>query len=227
MIDSYNIYYVFREEITDDDLESIVSFLTEVCSVQRQPDGDVEAFVDELRKPTGYLTLEYGRTTFGFTLGTDDDAAVDLPTIHLWIDETYILPLDDESDEETLHRVDRLYNFLGELYEAFVATGSTPLYVYGLNFAEWDIASDPDHTNFVSAERLLDRQVPGIYWFQIFPPGVVEELGPDRVRSCPAFRLKQLDDGAVLLAGNQGVIVSEIEDYIEDAADHLDAPFEQ
>lgn len=205
MIDSYQVQYVF-ERFDDAIRREIVEYVVETCETLRPSDGDVEAVLDSLSGP-GSVRLRYAGTVFDFWLDEDGQEYMGLPIATVSIGERWILPAEDDSDEAAVARMNEFYTFLDDLYEQFVASGETPLYVYGLNYADYDKANDPEHVNHVSEDRLLAREITGIFWF-------------------PAFRIEQIEDGGVLLAGNEGVLVSEGEDYMEAAADHLDVPFE-
>lgn len=223
MTERYNVNFVFEEGFDRSRTEETVQFLDSTAEILHPEEGDVDTYVDRLDNDGRPILVEYRGTQFRFRIDNDHEL-LDLPVAALSIGEQFVLPRDGESDGEAVERMDAFHAFLGELYGQFVDSGFDPLYVYGLDFAESEFARDPDHVNHVSRERILDREVPGIYWFQIFPPDVVERLGEDRTRTCPAFRLEELSDGAVLLVGYQGVIVPEHDEYRDSAAEHLGIP---
>lgn len=213
MQEDYYVYYVFDDALDTTRLREIVRFIDQECDVLVPQNGDVDEFVDRLLDVGGNIIPEYERTEFSLRVD-DEHPQLRFPTIVLRIGEDSVLPTFDDSDQAAVDRMDEFYTFLGSLYERLVDEGLEPLYVYGLDFPDYDRATDPDHAYYVTSEQILEGEVPGIFWFQIFPPAVVENVGEDRLLSCSAFRLEQLADGAVLLAATQGGLVVDSEDIL-------------
>lgn len=226
MSDSYDVYYVFEDDLEAADVEQLVGFLNTEYDIYWPKGGSVEAYVDELTEGIGFIRVAVGDTGLTLFAPEDVEKPIDLPFVKLKIKEQFITPQEGEADADAVARMNEVYTFFGELYEEFVAVGRPPVYVVGVNFAEHRVIDDPDHVRYVSKEQVLDHEVPGMYWFQILPPAMVENLGEERAQSSPAFRLEELSDGGVLLAGTPGVLVSDRENYIEEAAEHLGVPCE-
>lgn len=221
MIDSYNAQYVFQDTFDSGDLRAVVNYLSKRCELLRPSDGVTDEYVAELDSKLGSVRLRYEGTVFDFRLGKEPELLEGLPLAIVSVPERWILTSEDDSESAAIDRMNAFYDFLGEIYEQFLDLGREPLYVFGTDFAEYEDVTDPEHSDFVSRDRILDREVPGVYWFQIYPPEHVEAIGRERLQSCPAYRLEELSDGAILLAGTQGVHVSNQEEYRITAAEHL------
>lgn len=225
MADRYYVYYVFEDDPDEEAVGEVVRFLQDSSDILWPQDGDHEAYVDAAITDGEFLLPKHAGTEFRFSVG--DREHLGLPTATISIDEQFVLPRDGESDTAAIDRLNALYGLFEELYEAFCDAGFEPAYVFGTNFAERGAVTDSATEPYVTSERIQNDGVPGVFWFQIFPPGMVETLGEERVGSTPAFRREVLADGAVLLATSQGVIVSEPENYLEEAADHLGLEYVQ
>jgi len=70
-------------------------------------------------------------------------------------------------------------------------------YTYG--FASYEAPPLSDSQYHLTYEEIEDGSVDTLYWLNIFPPSIVEQFGHERVTSAPAFEIRKMDSGAVLL----------------------------
>jgi len=214
MSDRYEIYFAFESPWSSDDLGRLVQRLSDhdrlTHPVEDQPAADsdqtprsdpVDQYVSELLSESRYVGISLDAPGLACSLiYTDAETGpLDLPQLNLSVQDHHFFRQDGEDDQAAVERIDALYTFLADFYERLVDLGRTPLYVYGLEPIEYEKATDPEHVNGITAERLRSGEIPGIYWCQIFPPRFVNQFDADELCSIPAFRSEQLSDGAVLL----------------------------
>lgn len=224
MSDEYHVFYIFNEGIGDGQLDEFFRRFDDKWEIIWPQDGDINTYVDALTSTNESVVAKEFETEIGLLI---DDELIGLPYISISIGERWIMPLNEESDSDAIKRMNNLYGLFGEMYETFIDVGLEPVYVFGTNFVERGPATNPEHAAHVSREKILNNEIPGIYWFQILPPAMVEGLGENRVRSTPAFRNEELSNGASLLATSQGVLTGAVENHVDDAAEHLGLPYVQ
>jgi hypothetical protein len=108
--------------------------------------------------------------------------------IGFWLE--IILPLSFFEDPRNAEERSRAFVSLASA----LAKACNPVYGYAHSRADTLLGTDP-HTR----DPFAPFQVYEMYWLNIYGPPMVEQLGRDRVRSTPSFRLEELPDGGVLL----------------------------
>lgn len=197
MSDRYQVSLAFEGELSSDLRADLFAWLKDRC--QRvdgsSPMRNVEVSLDGPGLSCGIQYDATGRT------------ATSLPQLTCTVGDHHFFPREGESDREAVDRIDTLYTFVREIYEACVERDATPLYVYGVSPVEFDRATDPDHPNGITGERLLSAELPGIWWCQVLPPRMARRYCPDDLQSIPAFRVERVSDGGVLLVVYHAVTV--------------------
>ncbi|QLH80478.1 hypothetical protein [Halosimplex pelagicum] len=214
MSDRYEIYFAFESPWSSSDLQGLVERLsgreqlthpvdsqTTTESDQTPHSDPTDRYVSELASDSGYIGISLGAPGLACSLIYTDseNGPLDLPQLNISVQDHHFFPQEGETDQDAIERIDTLYTFLADLYEVLVALDRAPVYVYGLQPIEYDKATNPDHVNGITAEQLRSGEILGIYWCQIFPPRLVEQLGAEQLLSVPAFRSEQLSDGGILL----------------------------
>lgn len=100
---------------------------------------------------------------------SDRDTDFDGPTAEEWVEQVLDLAI------EARQRTDALYSF------GFPKVGAMP----------------PDY--YPTRDELTGRTLDRLYWLNIWPADIVDQIGRDRIRSAPAWRVEELDDRVVLL----------------------------
>lgn len=95
-----------------------------------------------------------------------------------------------ERDQTAANR--NLDDFLEFVTSAYLDTDS--LLCFG--FREKAVVSPEYYPSRAAIESGVPER---LFWLNIFPPRVVDEIGRARISSAPAWRTRELDDGAVLL----------------------------
>lgn len=219
---------VSEEPIPRDSLEQPLTYLDDKNIVVAADESNVTAYLKQLQIELGSLRVEFDTMWFSLMLEPGSDSTGGLPALEVYIQDHVFFPLEEESDEAAVERMQRLFSFLGVLYEQLLGVGHEPLYVLGLRPSDRGAAIEPGHVRHVSREELLNDEIPGIYWFQILPPRGVEQTGDDQLLSAPVFRTERLSAGAVLVVVDRGVHISgafqhgivEVSEYLEIPWDH-------
>lgn len=112
-------------------------------------------------------------------------------------------------------QVEKLLDLIKTVY---TSTVSPPSYVYGLDPYHGEaLGEDVDLP--ASKDSIKDGTIDDVTWLMLFPPSFAEAIGRERLEEAPAWRVEELDDGAVLLVAVEnptdpdGVDYSELRDY--------------
>jgi len=226
MSDHATFVYALEEPLTDQTSEALLETVCRRSDVHIASTGvtDVADALEELRASRS-VVLECAGTQFSW-LDTGSGGGPAFPRLRLRVHERYLSALDGEDDGDALERWAEFWSLVAGVYERFVELDQAPLYVYGLDLVETDLAHRDGHPNQVTREKLRAEELPCVFWGQIHPPVFVDALGRDRVESCPAYRRETLSDGAVLLVAKHGILGPFPEDYVAEASEHLGVPFE-
>ncbi|HTF43901.1 MAG TPA: hypothetical protein VK681_33145 [Reyranella sp.] len=86
---------------------------------------------------------------------------------------------------------------------------------------------DQTETNLYVTTRILSKCVPDVYWTTVFGRPYVELFSRERLLSCPAHRIKELDNGAIVIQLTPELKDIAIEEAAferarQDARNHLD-----
>lgn len=181
--------------------EALVSVLEHWAQL---PEVTVTAPIDDLsaavrEEDALRVTVEYG--SVGVSLGINEERppeVPDVPTLALFLDGTYVRP---EADDETIaEHVSDFADCLVDLYSAAVDADAPPTYVLGADQNQRLALLGENGAVATTRAGVHDGRVEQLYWLQILPPGMVESVGRETLLSAPAWRVEELDDGAVLFA---------------------------
>lgn len=204
MAESIRAYLLYEPDV---DQGAKIDILSEVYSL---PEFDAVKGIDEVieEKETAGLFLvdfEYGSAVLTLDLAPErpPKGLPDLPRITVDLDELYYLPskITEDRSEATLSN---FVEFVAELYDCSVATGTPPVYVVGADPNQVDaFRGEFGWSVATTREGVLNGEVEQAFWLQILSPEMVERLGRERVLEAPATRVKELADGAVLLVASE------------------------
>lgn len=212
MSDRYEVHFTFEDELSSELRGHLVEWMEQTY---QHVDGSpsVRNLEVSLDAPGLSCHIQYDGV---------DEAAVDLPELRCTVEDHHFYPRADESDEEAIDRIGSLYTFLRALYEACAERGATPLYVYGPSPVEVDRATDPNHPNRITRERILAGELPGIWWCQVLPPRLAGQFESDDLLSVPAFRVEELPDGGAFIVVHHAVTTEGTRDHSpKTVAEHL------
>jgi hypothetical protein len=169
------------------------------------PEEQVERVAADLLAG-GRVRSQYGEPgdsppcTFDYSLavhpeGTDD---VPVPGVALSVTDAYFRTTSGTTPEAARSATAALRAFLRGLYERAVERGHRPRYLCAVDWPGFE--HPPAGRPLVSREALDTGTVGNWWWWQVLGPGVADAVGRGRLRAAPAWRLRELDDGSVLLA---------------------------
>lgn len=223
MGDSSRLFYTFEEPWTETRLRELVAFLNREYTVESPAVDDGTDLVGRLR--AGRSLMVSVTTAIEPSLRCDIDpegspVVWDCPDLALQLPDSRFLTRPDEQSGQ----IDAFYDFLADLYEQFVSSGRSVLYVYGLMGWDEHRIATPEVDVALDRERLHAGALPGVVWCQIVPPETVDSVGKDRLLSAPVHRAEQLADGAVFLVlhdfpGTDGIVET------PPVAEHLGVPY--
>lgn len=123
----------------------------------------------------------------------------DLPHLAVDLREQYFAP--GRADEEAVPEyIGDFGDFVVRCYERARDVGHQPMYVLGADPNQLSaLFGEKSGTVDTSRTGILAGTIEQLYWLQILPPRMVEDLGLETVLSAPSWRSDELDDGAALL----------------------------
>lgn len=239
MGDRHRIFYIFDQSWQEGDLKALVEFLNHeyeieapvknACDSVRTADKieNSRHYVEELTDGTGYLIVGLPNgpdCSLQYNVKHDSPAVLGPPNLYLSIpDHRFFSVPTGEKEADAVAAIDEVYTLLADLYEHFVNSGRPPVYVYGLMGEDERRIASQEYDITVSEDRIKNDRMPSVFWCQILPPAVVENVGEQTLLSAPVHRVERLADGAVLL-----VLHGFPTDIVETGvvADHLDVPYD-
>lgn len=105
--------------------------------------------------------------------------------------------------EETQHRIDDLIEFIVHCYERSCAIGAPPRYVFGASPTHVEKLREGSDFLRTTTEGVRAGELEELYWLQLLPARMVEDVGRELLESAPAPRVETLADGAVLLVAHE------------------------
>jgi len=136
----------------------------------------------------------------------------DVPLCSFWLDEVFYRP--SRSSESTVSdRVESLLDLV-----CGVAERCEPVAGYG--YIDEIVGREGGAYEGIAPEDLRSGRPEVVHWFTLFPPDRVEALGRDRVRSAPAWRVRELSTGAVAVVASEQPLYGG-GDQRQAIADHL------
>ena len=160
--------------------------------------GNIEILKNDVPYITGMSSLEHYR-------GNDSSGELDLlyaPLIEYSLETT----VGGESDgDHSTEYTDSLESFMNVVITGYEATDARPLAVYGespLHRYRIGEAAQPPFT----AESIAHGEYHHLSWLTIFTPPMVERYGRETLLSAPAWKVEELDDGAILVVCHDDVV---------------------
>ncbi|MFA9428149.1 hypothetical protein [Natronorubrum sp. A-ect3] len=112
------------------------------------------------------------------------------------MDPDYLYDSDDDvtdpADEAALEELIDIVRL------GYHATDDTPLAVYASTPKQRFYRSEAEQPPF-TARSLARDEYACLSWLTVFTPPMVETYGRETLRSAPAYRTRELDDGAIVL----------------------------
>lgn len=196
MSDAVEVYFAIEDGVTVDAVTDVLAY----CEEKDPTGGDVgegnyeevaEGLVrDEDRQRFRYALFDYALA------GQPGVAGIYDAPLLVSVDEVYFRShKNDYGKQDILSAAEELYDLVGGIYEHLVDCGHRVRWVVGLGPGEVMTASQTG-TQF-SVDRFKEKALEEFYWLQILPPEVVDDIGRDTVLSMPAWRVRELSNGAV------------------------------
>jgi len=136
------------------------------------------------------------------TVLVNDKTPEGLPALpHLDVDlrEQYYVPGRVDPDAVETH-VDDYADLVARLHERARGVGHEPLYALGADPNQLAaLFGDGPGPVATTRDGVLDGRLEQLYWLQVLPPAMVEEVGRNALLDAPAWRVDELPSGAVLL----------------------------
>lgn len=173
--------------------------------------GSINEATDSISKSNrgAISTLWYKDLDFSIFINLDDSSFESgIPNITLSVEPVYFTEDEDENDSFYYKKsVDKIIELSKELYLI-----AKPAFVAGEG-------SDPyELTPKLMKEYLKNSTIKNIFWFNIFPPKLVEKIGREKLLSAPAWLIEELADGGIMLILTQHPFFS----YIDFRNEHKD-----
>lgn len=154
--------------------------------------GSINEATDSISKSNrgAISTLWYKDLDFSIFINLDDSSFESgIPNITLSVEPVYFTEDEDESDSFYYKKsVDKIIELSKELYLI-----AKPAFVGGEG-------SDPyELTPKLVKEDLKRGTIKNLFWFNIFPPKLVEKIGKEKLLSAPGWLVEELADGGIML----------------------------
>jgi len=160
----------------------------------------------------GYVRSQSNDLSF-ITRFIDSGDIEEGPSLHLSWDRVYFRWAHN-SDRELEQNADTVAGTVESVYDVL-----DPLFV-------WGFMSSPDElwnpTLETTVQRVSDGYVDALGWLTVFPPAAVQRYGRDAVLSAPAWVVRELADGGVMLVTNPTPVdFGAVAQTTHDVAEHL------
>ncbi|WP_276302586.1 hypothetical protein [Halorussus lipolyticus] len=180
------------------------------------PFGTVQIRTNDVPEITSMSHLEHYEYV-------DDSMDIDLlyaPLVKYFLVESQYL--DEETHTTNISKATPLEQFIELVTIGYQATEQKPAAVY---------AESPPHNYWIAtsgtppftAESLAHNQYHHLSWLTIFTPPMVEHYGRETLLSAPAWKVEELDDGAILVVCHDDV--AEWQTDCHDVAEHIGLPW--
>jgi len=105
------------------------------------------------------------------------------------------------------------------LADRYEAAEETPLAVFAKTPLHGSAISATGNPPF-TAESLAHDEYEHLGWVTVFPPAMVDNYGRETLLSAPAWKVMELDDGAILIVTHEGPHDPD-PDGLYEVADHI------
>lgn len=146
------------------------------------------------------VDVEYGSPVV--TLNLDPELPEHLPELPVNLLKLHELDFEPSKmgDQHVETAVADYIDCIVQLYELSCEQGVSPKYVIGADPNQVDAFRGRfGWTTEPTRDGIMNGAVEQLFWLQILPPAMVDDLGRERVLSAPAAIINELSDGAVLL----------------------------
>ncbi|MFC7047152.1 hypothetical protein ACFQH6_18695 [Halobacteriaceae archaeon GCM10025711] len=136
----------------------------------------------------GVVLLAYVNTT-----GNDGRPFPGVPIISLSVDRVYFhdeVEIDIPTIDETVRTLTGLTTHLSAAMD--------PIHVAGYNSASDSAYEEYPFLDF-GLDELRTREIPDVFWLNIYRPADVEQFGRETLLSAPVWQVQELPDGSILL----------------------------
>jgi hypothetical protein len=172
-----------------------------------------EAVDQILDADRGWVTLYYHELKFSVGIWSNRSNSDD-PTLSLRVWSSQFETYENESDADVRARVSDVLDIVGIFTECL-----KPIYAYGggpFPAEQVDVV--------MNVQQVRGGKLPELFWLNVFPPTLVEQIGSDRVRTAPAWKVVELQSGHVLLVVTDNPVFPSVD--WEDAKAEIVAHFE-
>lgn len=150
------------------------------------------------------VAFQYGTTetegpqAFDYRVGVSRTDWTDCPSVTVLVNDAYFRTESAGVDEDDARRASAaLREFLRDLYVTL--TGSDRSVGYACAIDRADAVEHRENRPIVTEAGLSAGRLEGLAWYQVLPPDLAASVGRERLHDAPAWRVEDLDDGAVAL----------------------------
>ena len=189
MSDSIELVFVLNPGQTTPTAEQLQTALNESAAHDASVSGPEKVYVTDTTEGPGIgCTLDvYDAVADRFTLPS-------LPSVVMGVTLSQL-----QSEEYFQENVTSLLNHVRHVYDSLDGCR----YVYGLDDEHFSrIDKEPGPGRPVTGASLSENRIETVSWLMLFSPPMVESYGREWLLDAPAWKTRELDDGAVMLVAS-------------------------